>query len=164
MKILTFLFPFPPTNNLGGELFEQILKRGRFEETEASVITSQILNAVSYLHSNNIIHRDIKPENILLKGGEEMIVKVSDFGVAKELPQSSDGRGRAFSNVGTDAYLAPEVWKSGFGKKADVWSVGVVVRIMLWGAEEERDDMSVVSAEARDFVRRLCERDVDRRT
>ena len=84
----------------GGELFEQILKRGRFEENEAAVLTYQILDAVSYLHSNNIIHRDIKPENLLLKGGEEMIVKVTDFGVAKEL-QQTDGRGRAFSNVGT---------------------------------------------------------------
>jgi len=101
----------------GGELFEHILKRGRFQENEAAVLTSQILDAVSYLHSNNILHRDIKPENLLLKGGEEMIVKVTDFGVAKELPTSSDdGRGRAFSNVGTDAYLAPEVWRSGFGK------------------------------------------------
>ena len=86
----------------GGELFEQILKRGRFEENEAAVLTYQILDAVSYLHSNNIIHRDIKPENLLLKGGEEMIVKVTDFGVAKELQLTDvDGRGRAFSNVGT---------------------------------------------------------------
>lgn len=51
----------------GGELFDEVLKRGKFSERDAAVLLKQVLQCVNYMHKNKIIHRDLKPENILLE-------------------------------------------------------------------------------------------------
>jgi serine/threonine protein kinase len=51
----------------GGELFDQIIKRPYYSESDAAQIMKQLLAAVGYLHSMNIMHRDLKPENLLLE-------------------------------------------------------------------------------------------------
>jgi calcium-dependent protein kinase len=51
----------------GGELFDDIVNRGKLSEKEAAVLMRQLLMAVNYIHINDIIHRDLKPENILLE-------------------------------------------------------------------------------------------------
>lgn len=50
----------------GGELFDQIVKKPYYSESDAAVVMKQLLSAVSYIHSMDIVHRDIKPENLLL--------------------------------------------------------------------------------------------------
>lgn len=67
----------------GGELFEELVKRKRFNEKDAAQIISKVLSAASYCHENKIIHRDLKPENILIdwsNSNKEIDVKVIDFG------------------------------------------------------------------------------------
>lgn len=61
----------------GGELFEYMQEKGRFDETEARDIFKQILSAVDYCHRQKIIHRDLKPENILRESKESKVFKVS---------------------------------------------------------------------------------------
>ena len=87
-----------------------------------------ICDAVRYCHEMDIIHRDLKPENILYETTEEHSdIKVTDFGVGRFL----DGGDMASTAVGTPSYMAPEVWKGQkYGKKVDVWAVGVIVYIM----------------------------------
>jgi calcium/calmodulin-dependent protein kinase I len=69
----------------GGELFEQILNREQFSESEAREAIKAIIDAINYCHSLNIVHRDIKPENLLLNSKELDLssLKISDFGLAR---------------------------------------------------------------------------------
>ena len=69
-----------------GELFNEIIKVGRFDEGQTAFIINQILKAITYCHRNQIIHRDIKPENIMITKREKngcLQVKLIDFGTAK---------------------------------------------------------------------------------
>ena len=68
----------------GGELFDEIIAKGKFNERDASVLLKQLLSCVSYCHEHNIVHRDLKPENVLLEASKEFDqIKVIDFGLAK---------------------------------------------------------------------------------
>lgn len=83
---------------------------GVYSERQAAQIVANVLQALEYLHSCNIIHRDIKPENILLASHNSADIKISDFGIAKILdPEGDDagsrGRGRAYTSCGTDYYV-----------------------------------------------------------
>ncbi|RLN56413.1 hypothetical protein BBJ28_00017448 [Nothophytophthora sp. Chile5] len=93
----------------GGELFDRIVRVGVYSERQAAEIITNVLQALRYLHSCNILHRDIKPENILLASGDSGEVKLSDFGICKILEDEDDGarsRGRAYTSCGTDYYVA----------------------------------------------------------
>ena len=71
----------------GGELFHYFLGRKHLTESEVSAIMKQLLSALAYLHSQNIIHGEIKPENFMLatKEGPQHGVKIIDFGLTKEV-------------------------------------------------------------------------------
>ncbi|CAL0307823.1 unnamed protein product [Lupinus luteus] len=124
----------------GGELFERISNAGRFTEDEARFFFQQLISGVSYCHSMQICHRDLKLENTLLDGSTAPRVKICDFGYSK----SSVFHSQPKSTVGTPAYIAPEVLtsKEYDGKIADVWSCGVTLYVMLFGAYpfEDPDD------------------------
>jgi len=67
----------------GGELFEEMQKRGKFNERDAAVILKQILSCLNYCHEMGVAHRDIKPENILLEDAKRYDqIKVIDWGTA----------------------------------------------------------------------------------
>lgn len=66
----------------GGELFDEIINRGKFEEKDAAPIMKQLLSAISYCHKKNVCHRDLKPENILLDAKDKGTIKLIDFGTS----------------------------------------------------------------------------------
>lgn len=81
-----------------------------------------IARGMSYLHSQGILHRDLKSENILL--GEDMSVKVADFGIS--CLESQCGSGKGFT--GTYRWMAPEMIKEkNHTRKVDVYSFGIVL-------------------------------------
>mmetsp|Transcript_25842 Transcript_25842/g.74449 ORF Transcript_25842/g.74449 Transcript_25842/m.74449 type:complete len:761 (+) Transcript_25842:53-2335(+) len=130
----------------GGEVYECIadqvrVRPGRgLDESLGQTFFRQMLQAVTYLHSWQIVHRDIKTENFLLVGSRGTpageIVKLCDFGTAVRL---SPEQPRAMERIGTLSYAAPEVYaKRGATTLADIWSLGVVLYVMMVGASPFR--------------------------
>ncbi|XP_020600309.1 CBL-interacting protein kinase 23-like [Phalaenopsis equestris] len=116
----------------GGELFDKIASRGRMKEDEARKYFQQLINAVDYCHSRGVFHRDLKPENLLLDSNG--VLKVSDFGLSA-LPQQVREDGLLHTTCGTPNYVAPEVINNkGYdGAKADLWSCGVILFVLMAG-------------------------------
>ncbi|KAL0542652.1 hypothetical protein IC582_017725 [Cucumis melo] len=116
----------------GGELFDKISCKGRLKEDEARKYFQQLINAVDYCHSRGVCHRDLKPENLLLDASG--VLKISDFGLSA-LPQQVRDDGLLHTTCGTPNYVAPEVIdnKGYFGAKADLWSCGVILFVLMAG-------------------------------
>lgn len=113
----------------GGELFFHLSRERVFTEERARFYGAEIVSALEYLHSRNVVYRDIKLENLMLdKDGH---VKITDFGLCKE--GITDGATmRTF--CGTPEYLAPEVLEDNdYGRAVDWWGLGVVMYEMMCG-------------------------------
>ncbi|KAG6758568.1 hypothetical protein POTOM_038927 [Populus tomentosa] len=129
----------------GGELFDQITRKGRLSEDEACFYAAEVVDALEYIHGMGLIHRDIKPENLLLTA--EGHIKIADFGSVKPMQDScitvlpnaaSDDKACTF--VGTAAYVPPEVLNSSpatFGN--DLWALGCTLYQMLSGTSPFKD-------------------------
>ena len=111
-----------------GNLYQLIKKeKNGFSEAKAFDYFIQMINAVYYLHSNNIIHRDIKPENILISKDNKL--KLCDFGWAKELTLENRS-----TFCGTMEYMAPEIVGSeNYDYSVDIWSLGILLYELLFG-------------------------------
>ena len=111
-----------------GNLFQLISKeKTGLDESKAFEYFIQVVNAVYYLHINNIIHRDIKPENILI--GSDDKIKLCDFGWAKELTLENRS-----TFCGTIEYMAPEIVGSeNYDYSVDIWSLGILLYELLYG-------------------------------
>ena len=113
----------------GGDLLDDIEKRQYYSEQDAAKCIYQVLEGTGFINDHQIIHRDLKPENLLLT--ENGTIKIADFGLAVEVEET---RGMAFGLAGTPDYIAPEILnKKKYDIKADAWSNGVILYILLGG-------------------------------
>ena len=110
-----------------GQTMRQALRAGALNDAEAVEAGAQILEALAHAHSRGIVHRDVKPSNVLVAEGEELSVRLLDFGLAQLAEEESL---TATGDVpGTLAYVPPERLHGEPGEPAaDVWAVGV----LLW--------------------------------
>lgn len=122
----------------GGELFEHLVDRKILPEDEARFFFHQLIEGLMYCHNEGICHRDLKPENLLLDTMGNL--KISDFGLSTLYIGDEDAEGQQRAELlhttcGTPNYVAPEVLESrGYdGKRADVWSIGVILFVLLAG-------------------------------
>lgn len=127
----------------GGDLMDFVAANGAIGEEATRVITKQILKGIHYVHKKGISHRDLKPDNILIKSDDPIIVKISDFGLAK----ISDNSTFMKTFCGTLAYVAPEIITGKYGNSqpsqsqsspntlydnsVDMWSLGCLVYVLL---------------------------------
>ncbi|XP_014226381.1 serine/threonine-protein kinase BRSK2-like [Trichogramma pretiosum] len=120
----------------GGELFDYLVKKGRLTPKEARRFFRQIISALDFCHSHSICHRDLKPENLLLD--EKNNIKIADFGMASLQPAGS----MLETSCGSPHYACPEVIRGEKydGRRADVWSCGVILYALLVGALPFDDD------------------------
>uniref|UniRef100_A0A671VUQ5 non-specific serine/threonine protein kinase n=1 Tax=Sparus aurata TaxID=8175 RepID=A0A671VUQ5_SPAAU len=152
-------------------------------EPQIRVVCKQTLQALIYLHDNNIIHRDLKAGNILLTLDGD--VKLADFGVSAKNTKTLQRRD---SFIGTPYWMAPEVVMCETSKdrpydyKADIWSLGVTLielgqieppnhemnpmRVLLKIAKSDPPTLmqpSRWSPEFNDFLKRCLDKHVDNR-
>lgn len=122
----------------GGELYSKVVN-GKIKEDVARMYFQQLISAVDFCHSRGISHRDLKLENVLLD--QDGNVKISDFGLSA-LPEQIRKDGLLHTRCGTPAYVAPEVLRmKGYdGTKADLWSCGVLLYVLLAGFLPFRDE------------------------
>jgi len=117
-----------------GNLFNFILKHKKVSENICKIIIKQLLEAVNYLHLNNITHREIKPQNIFVvkfdeKNIKDTIIKLCDFGAdcfSKNILPVSDF-------PGSPAFTSPEILNSIDHQKIDIWGIGIVSYFLLCG-------------------------------
>ncbi|CAA7401370.1 unnamed protein product [Spirodela intermedia] len=168
-----------------GNLDSLLRRHRRLPEAALAEVARQVLQGLSYLHSQKIVHRDIKPSNLLVNRDGE--IKISDFGVSKMMVRSL---APCNSYVGTCAYMSPERFDpdtyggSYDGYAGDVWSLGLTVLELYLGhfpllQEGQRPDWAALmcaicfgeppslpdsaSDELRAFVASCLQREADRR-
>ncbi|GAM27553.1 hypothetical protein SAMD00019534_107290 [Acytostelium subglobosum LB1] len=156
----------------GGELFDKIVERNSYTEEDASKLINTLVRVIQYLHTKDIVHCDLKPENLLYSDNSDAaIIKLCDFGLSQRCPQGTTLR----SLVGTATYMAPEISSfSGYGKPADMWSVGVIIYILLcgfppfdettgWNLEFPSPEWDNISDSAKDLIKALLTVDQHKR-
>ncbi|XP_055803933.1 CDPK-related protein kinase-like isoform X2 [Solanum dulcamara] len=165
----------------GGELLDRILLRGgKYTEDEARAVLIQILKVVAFCHLQGVVHRDLKPENFLFMSKDENAqLKAIDFGLSDFVKPDE----RLNDIVGSAYYVAPEVLHRSYSTEADVWSIGVISYILLCGSRPfwartesgifravlkadpgfEEQPWPTLSSEAKDFVKRLLNKDPRKR-
>ncbi|XP_056138851.1 testis-specific serine/threonine-protein kinase 6-like [Lampris incognitus] len=118
------------------DLLQRINEVGRMSVDESRTIFTQTVNAVRYLHQNNIVHRDLKCENMLLMSDGR--VKITHFGFGRFSMGYPD---LSSTYCGTLAYAPPEVVKGipNDPQKHDVWSMGVILYFMVAGCQPYDD-------------------------
>eukprot|EP00039_Didymoeca_costata_P019160 m.336468 g.336468 ORF g.336468 m.336468 type:complete len:353 (+) comp17860_c0_seq1:231-1289(+) len=111
----------------------KVLKKTKLSPEHICFFTYQLLCALKYIHSANVIHRDLKPSNLLIDATTTCDLRVCDFGLARVFDPSHDHTGHMTEYVATRWYRAPEVMlqAKSYTKAMDIWSVGCILAEML---------------------------------
>ena len=128
--------PYVVMERLTGESLQSRLEKGRLSVKQGLAYAKQALEALAAAHAAGIIHRDIKPANLFLaeQRNHPAIVKVLDFGIAKDLSRS-DRLTETGEALGSPAYMSPEqiAGKRDLDARSDVWSFGVTFYELMTG-------------------------------
>lgn len=130
---------------LKGRTLTQAMHDKKLPFAQIVSITNQICAGMAAAHAEGLVHRDLKPDNLFLveKSGEEAILKIMDFGVAKvmDLSQGDKKITRTGYLVGTPQYMSPEQINGvAVDKRSDIYALGVILYEMSTGTPPFRGD------------------------
>ena len=117
-----------------GDTLAEILRGGTLSENETRTVAMQLCAALYVLHSMGAVHRDVKPENVILRGSDAVLI---DFDAARIYKVASESDTQV---LGTTGFAAPEqygIFQS--DERADIFSLGVLLNIMLTGKHPSRE-------------------------
>ncbi len=120
----------------GIDLHEYISRKGQLDPEEASLVLTQAIRALAYLHQQQIIHRDVKPSNFLVTRKQNWpVIKLTDLGLAREMGDDEIRLTRAGFMVGTIDYMAPEQARDSrtADRRSDIYSLGCTLYHMVAG-------------------------------
>lgn len=107
------------------------MTNGAFDGRMSRHFFIELLDTLQYIHGQGFAHRDLKPDNILLDSANKL--RIADFGVAKEFIES-DNKNWLKSRVGTENYMAPEIFRGTYdGPAADLFAIAVIMFVVHTG-------------------------------
>ena len=117
-----------------GDSLAYLLEGALFSPAEARKITRQLCNALWVLHQLGAVHRDIKPENVIIQGSEAILI---DFDASRIFKSDTN---QDTQILGTTGYAAPEQYGiAQTDERADIYSLGVLLNIMLTGKHPSKE-------------------------
>jgi serine/threonine protein kinase len=147
--------PFYVMEYVEGRPIDKYCDEDKLSLNDRLKLFQKLCGALQYLHQNQVIHRDLKPGNILVS--TEGVVKLLDFGIAKQLGPASMELTTAEGTPLTPAYASPEQFTGRADARSDIYTLGVILYLMLTGKLPDQGTIMPPSKSVREDTQRTQE-------